>query len=111
MAGFTNKRGDAATSELSRSLTIVSTDSPYSPVNTDYTILANAASGAITVNLPAAANSNGRIFNIKKIDSSGNAVTVDASGSELIDGQLTNILVNQYDSIQIQCNGSNWYII
>lgn len=87
------------------------TAASYTAVSNDYTILANAASNAITVNLPAAAGANGRIYNVKKIDSSANAVTLDASGTETIDGALTFVLQNQYDSVSVQSDGTNWYII
>lgn len=75
------------------------------------TQLANAASGAIVVNLPAAASAAGQVFNIKKIDSSANTVTIDPNGAETIDGAATSVLTAQYQSLQIQSNGSAWYIL
>ena len=46
-----------------------------STAGTDSTILVNAASGAITITLPAAAVKANYFYRIKKIDSSVNAVT------------------------------------
>ncbi len=61
--------------------------------------------------LPAVQGISGRIYRIKKTDSGGNAVTVDGSGAETIDGATTNVLSSQYDVIEIQCDGSNWHIL
>lgn len=78
---------------------------------TDYTITADATAGAITVNLPTAASASGYIFNIKKIDISVNAVTIDGNGAETIDGSTTQTLLIQYESITIQSSGTTWHIL
>jgi hypothetical protein len=46
---------------------------------TDNTILCDASGGAFTVTMPEVSGAEGRIFNIKKIDPSVNAVTVAAA--------------------------------
>lgn len=79
--------------------------------NDERVIYANAASNAITINLPAASGSEGNFFYIKKIDSTANAVTVNPSGSETLDGELTQIITTQYTSIEIHCNGTAWFIL
>lgn len=71
--------------------------------------LINAASGAITVTLPTAVDNNA-CFIIKKTDSSTNVVTVDASSSETIDGDLTYKLNDQYNYVEIVSNGTNWVV-
>ena len=80
-------------------------------VSGDYLILANAAGGAITLNLPPAALVPGRIYVIKRINSGANTVTVDANGSETIDGALTHVLSPQWNAITIISNGTAWFII
>lgn len=85
--------------------------SDYTVIDSDYTILVNATGGNITITLPSASSLQGSEFNIKKIDSSVNLVTVDGNGSETIDGSTTAIIETQYESITIQSDGSNWYII
>tara|TARA_R110000868_G_scaffold62962_3_gene189957 strand:- start:10856 stop:12025 length:1170 start_codon:yes stop_codon:yes gene_type:complete len=85
-------------------------DSPYTALQTDQTIFCDATSGAITVNLPAAASSTGKVLTIKKTDSSTNAITLDGNASETIDGATTTTLNTQYESVKIVCDGSNWYI-
>lgn len=88
--------------------TITSGDSPYT-AGDETTILANAASGAITVNLPAASGVADQVYTIKKTDAS-NDVTIDGNGSETIDGATTATLSNQYEFYTIISDGSNWHI-
>jgi hypothetical protein len=80
----------------------------------DYTVICDATSSAFTVTLPQAIGCPGRIYIIKKIDSGANAVTVDGSGSEPIDGAATYDLTAQWKYIVLQSTGSattGWYII
>jgi hypothetical protein len=73
-------------------------------------ILCDAASNAITVNLPTAVG-NAALFSIKKTDNSANAITVDPSSTQTIDGGSTAVLTVQYESISLVSDGSNWSII
>ena len=77
----------------------------------DYTILCNSTGGSFTVTLPAAASHTRRIYHIKKIDSSANTITIDGNSSETVDGGTTAIISIQNESLTIQSNGSNWYIL
>ncbi len=73
-------------------------------------ILANNASGTVTISLPSAGTCKGRIYTIKRI-STGN-VEINPNGAETIDGVSANyILGNTYDFITIVSDGDNWYII
>jgi hypothetical protein len=92
-------------------VTKTSADSPYTILSSDFTVRCNAVSGAITVALPAAASCPRKILNIKKVDTSANSVTIDASGSETIDGQLTQTIATAFESLQLQSNGTSWDII
>lgn len=76
-----------------------------------FSVLVDATGGARTITLPAAASHTHRIYNIKKIDVSGNAVTIDGAGAETIDGAATQVLAAQYDSYTIQSDGTEWWII
>lgn len=82
----------------------------YTATANDGSIECDATGGAITITLPAASGTGGRIFAIKKTDSSGNAVTIDANASETIDGATTISLASQYSTAIIQCNtaGTAW---
>ena len=76
----------------------------------DHTIFANATSTNITVTLPTAANIMGRQYIIKRVDSSGNNVTIDPDGSETIEGAATMIL-DSGRSVVIQSDNNNWWIV
>lgn len=82
---------------------------------TDYTVLADASSGPITVTLLTAATGGaGRIYRIKKIDSSANAVTIVRASTDTIytttSGNTSVALTTQGQSIMLQGNGTNtWY--
>lgn len=78
---------------------------------TDYTILCDASGGSLSINLPTAADAKWQEYNIKKIDSSANTVTIDGSGSETIDGATTAVITLQWESVTVQSNGTAWYIL
>lgn len=88
-----------------------SADSPYTASVTDFLILCDATSGAITVALPTAASNVGRIYVIRKTDTSGNAVTIDPDASETINGVATWDITRATETLTIQSDGSNWRII
>lgn len=78
---------------------------------TNHIVLCDCTSNAITVNLPTAVGIDGRVYHVKKVDSTGNTVTIDGSSAQTIDGDLTQIIDTQYDSIMIVSDGSNWLIL
>jgi len=80
-------------------------------VSGDYLIIADATGGAITMTLPPAALVPGRIYVFKRINSGANAVIVDPSGAETIDGAATYTLSAQWNSVTIMSNGTAWFII
>ncbi len=77
----------------------------------DFLLTIDATSGAVTVTLPVAAESLGAHIVVKKIDASGNAVTVDAAGAETIDGAANKVLAAQYDAVTVICDGSEWWVV
>jgi len=78
---------------------------------TDRQILfADASPGALTVTLPLAADSKNVWIAVKKVDSSVNVVTIDPTAGITIDGAATQTLSTQYDSVDLYCDGTNWYI-
>jgi hypothetical protein len=83
---------------------------PYTVLDTDETLLVQCTTLAITVNLPSAVQS-GRKLTVKKIDSTALNVTVDASGAQTIDGDLTQVLVTRNASITMIADGANWWIV
>lgn len=83
----------------------------YTITSADYTIRADATSAAFTVSLPVAPVA-GQVFNVKKIDSTVNAVTVSGNGHN-IDGQASMVISTQYTNIMVQYDGTSttWNII
>lgn len=85
--------------------------SDYTIVENDDIILVDCTSGAVTITLPSAVGLSGKSYVIKKIDASGNAVTVDGQGSETIDGSGTKSLSSQWDYVKVISDGVNFLII
>lgn len=83
----------------------------YTLTTSDYMVAVDANAAAVTITLPAASGNTGLTYVIKKIDSSGNNVTIDANGSETIDGSATVVLSSQWQSKMIMCDGSNWFVV
>jgi hypothetical protein len=83
----------------------------YTATREDHTILANAASAAFTVSLPPVSTKAYPYLVIKKIDSTVNAVTVDAYGSQTVDGQTSLTLAVQYAGVVLHADGTEWRVI
>jgi len=90
---------------------LVTKTTTYTATIADNTILGNASAGAFSITLPTSVGANGRLYTIKKVDSSANAVTVATTLSQTIDGQTTKPLSIQYDGVQVQSDGANWVVI
>jgi hypothetical protein len=94
----------------SQALSITTKTATYTATASDYTIVCNNT-GAITINLPAAAGCLGRVYVVKKISAALNNVTIDANAAETIDGATTRVLTMQYEGAMIQSNGTSWFIL
>lgn len=92
-------------------LPVVTKVGGYTLTALDYLCLCDATGGTFTITLPPTAGITGRQYAIKKIDSSGNSVTIDGNAAETIDGVLTKSLNLQNESITIQTDGLNWFIV
>jgi hypothetical protein len=88
----------------------VTKNSNYTLTTKDQVILANATSGAFAITLPTAVGNGGQQFTVKKIDASANAVTVNTSASQTIDGNTNNVLSTQNASVTAVSDGANWKI-
>ena len=76
--------------------------------DTDYTALVDATSGSVVITLSDSVV--GKVFNVKKIDSSINTVTVTPE-SGTIDGEASKIIASQWTNLTAQTDGTNWYIL
>jgi hypothetical protein len=88
----------------------VTTNTTLDADDDGYTVLVDATSGNLTITLPLAADANERRYCIKKIDASGNTVTLDGNGAELIDGAANYVLSVQYQSVTVHSNGTAWWV-
>lgn len=88
-------------------LAITTKTASYTLTAEDWTVLGDATAGAIELTLPSAATHWGRVYNLKKIDATGNAVTIVGT----TDGVANRTIVTQYENRQVQSNGTNWSIL
>lgn len=94
------------------SLTVVTKSSSATlAISGEEIVLCDAASGDVTLTLPAASGNSGVTYRINKIDSSSNECVLDGNASETIDGEATITMRGQYSSIQFSSNGTNWFSI
>lgn len=75
----------------------------------DYLAAVDATAGPVTITVPLGVN--GRQYAVKKIDSSGNAVTVARTGSDTIDGATTYALTTQYQSVTIIGRSGGYWVL
>ncbi len=85
---------------------VTSVSATHTTDEDDYII--NCTANTFTVNLIAVGGLAGRTYIIK--NSGSGVITVDGDGTETIDGATT-VDLNQYDSITVVSDGTNWIII
>ncbi|MCK4819309.1 hypothetical protein KA005_26290, partial [bacterium] len=58
------------------------------------------------------AEDDGRNIIIKDTGGSATAsnITIDTEGTETIDGQTTQVISTDYNSVPLECYSSNWYV-
>lgn len=80
---------------------------------TDHTLFVDTSSVATTITLSSADVENGRTIVIK--DASGNAasnnINVNTEGAEQIDGVTSYTLNNNYDTLILRSDGTNWLVM
>jgi hypothetical protein len=74
-------------------------------------VICNNGAVPKTITLPSAVGITGRIYSIKRGESSTADVTISTSLSQMIDGEMDYMLMNAKESITIVSNGSNWNIM
>ncbi len=92
---------------------VLSKTTTYSVVSADgddVVVLADASGGAWTLSLYTAVGNKGRKVTVKKTDSSVNAITIDPSSTQTVDGVTTRDIARQNQVITLVSDGSNWKI-
>lgn len=95
-------------------LTVATKTANYTLTTSDQVILANASGGAFTLMLPTAIGATGYVYNLKRIDSTfANAVTLNTTSSQTIDGYASGVLnlATLNEEIQLMSDGSNWQVL
>jgi hypothetical protein len=93
-------------------LQAVFTATSYTMTRADCIVNATTITGALTVTLPAASTSFGFLVHVKKTDAFAHSVTVQAAGSDKIEGAASLPLSGQYNSVTLYSDGAtNWYKI
>lgn len=100
--------GSLASNNVEKS--VVTRTTSCSLTASDSIVIANASSENITLTLPPVSASANKTLRIKKVDSDAHTVTISASGTDRIDGQQSHMLRFQYQSVDLVCNGSEWYL-
>lgn len=85
--------------------------SAYTITSDDSVILADATSSAFSITLPTAVGRSGKKYFIKRINDGSNNVTVDTTSGQTIDGETSQVLTTQYETITVISDNSNWHII
>jgi|DEB19_MinimDraft_3_1074340.scaffolds.fasta_scaffold105143_2 hypothetical protein len=91
------------------SYTILTKTATYSVADTDGQNVLVLASNTITINLYAVAGNAGKTITVK--NAGAGTITIDASGSETIDGALTQTISAANQSLTLVCTGSAWVLI
>lgn len=68
----------------------------------------NVSSGAVTVYLPSAIGITNQMILVKLVSLATNNCTIDASGTQTIDGALTVTLSVNYEWAWLRSDGANW---
>ncbi len=87
-------------------LGVVTKTASYNATTADQVILCN--SGAMTINTYSATGNSGRTIQIKKIDAGAGVISIVGSAAT-IDGSSL-VLISQYESYNIVCDGTNWQV-
>ena len=69
---------------------------------------ATAGAGGITLTLPTAAGITGQSARITMIDTGAGGVTIGTTGGQTINGGTTYALTNQWQTVTLESNGTNW---
>lgn len=72
-------------------------------------VLVNAAGGNVNVTLPTAIGAAYLCY-VKRIDASGNSVTILPNGAQTIDAQSSLGILNQYTSVTLKSDNANWWL-
>jgi hypothetical protein len=105
--------GSAWVSQVpSLNVAVASKSANYTLTSSDQLALGDATSAGFTFTLPSATSNPGKIYWVKKTDSSVNAITIARAGSDTIDAATSTTINTQYEMIGIVSDGTaTWQVI
>lgn len=109
-AGPSGVVGPSGRDALNGPIPISTKNSNYTVMLNDGFLLADCSSGNLIFTLPTAASAISKVFYIKKSDSTANTLTIQANGSETVDGANTISIPTQYQSFSLVSSGSAWFL-
>ena len=77
---------------------------------TDESVYGNAGATDITLTLPTAVGHAGQRFRIMRINSTAGNVIIATTSSQTINGNASYTLTNQYQYVEVESDGTNWFI-
>ena len=90
---------------------IVTKSVDYTMTTDDRTVLVDSSTGTITISLPAVgAELKKYRFQVVKLYSA-NSVIIDPNADELINGETTLTMTEQWESVDVECDGTQFYIV
>lgn len=87
---------------------ITHASSPYAMGGSEFIVFADTSAGAITINMPAPAATNGRFLIIMNMGAPGNTVTVVATVGSMV-GITSLVNVSGKTAVWYISDGTNWY--
>jgi hypothetical protein len=87
------------------------TAASYAILPSDTTVEANATAAPITVTLPDATKAAGKSYVVIKTDATSNAVTVNTTSAQTIDGVASRVISGQFNILDCRSDGSNWILV
>ena len=86
-------------------------DGVYQAINSDYIIIGDLSAGNVTVELPAASASSGRLFLLKVTgNTAGYTMTAQVLAGDTVDGLQTAVLEVNYSALLVFSDGSEWLV-
>ena len=86
-------------------------DSPYTMAAGTQQLAMSTAAGNCVVNLPQASTVNGKRFTVIKTTGDANTITLTPAGDELINGEATQVIDQQWTTLEVLSIGTGWVIV
>jgi hypothetical protein len=90
---------------------VVSKTANYTLTSSDDTVTGDSSGGTFTLTLPTAVGISGKIFRLKKTDTSLTAISIATTSAQTIDGVTTSSLNTLNECLIVQSNGSNYVVL